>query len=59
MICYRDMTFCNYYKTCSNGKDCERAFTPGVQEAAERWMKNPPVCFFAEKPDCYESKTTK
>ena len=49
MICYKDMTFCSYYKECER-KDCVRALTPEVVQAAEKFGL--PICQFAEKPDC-------
>jgi len=55
MICYRDMTFCPFYKECKAGSTCLRAFTPAVSAAAEKWGgKNAPVCLFTERPDCFE-----
>ena len=56
MICYRDMTFCPFYKEC--GDVCNRALTPEVEKGAELWWKSfksddpAPICQFAEKPDC-------
>jgi len=32
MFCYRDMTFCTYYKDCDDEKDCHRKLTPEVNE---------------------------
>lgn len=57
MICYRDMTFCQF-KDCKNFETCGRAFTEKVQqEAIEWWGKNdPPVAFFVDKPDCFDKK---
>ena len=56
MMCYKDMTFCTYYKDCSQADDCHRPLTPDVIEKAEKWMKDPPICTFMEKPDCWEEK---
>lgn len=55
-MCFRDMTFCTYEKCARFGMDCWRSYTPDVHKAAERWWgkPNPPVCFFAETPPCYE-----
>lgn len=54
-MCYRDMTFCSFYRNCKGSSTCGRAFTPDVEEAAERWWgsKDAPVCFFTDKPKCY------
>lgn len=54
MICYRDTTWCEYYKECSQGEKCSRALTQKVKEDAEKWMKNAPICVFAEKPECFK-----
>ncbi len=54
MLCYKDRTFCPHWLSCKDGYVCDRALTPKVQEAAERWMKNPPICTYAEKPDCFK-----
>lgn len=63
MLCYMDKTFCPYYRNCADGKDCHRALTDKVQEAAVRWWRDatgkksgPPVCRFGEKPQCWASK---
>jgi len=56
MFCYRDMTFCDYYKECKEGEICPRALTKKVIKEANKWMKNPPICQFAEKPDCFKGE---
>ncbi len=56
MFCYRDMTFCTYWKECKDGSSCTRALTDKVQAEAEIWMKNPPICIYGEKPDCFVDK---
>jgi hypothetical protein len=58
MICYRDRTFCQYYETCKNGKECDRSLTTKVIDDAEQWWgsKDAPICVFGEKPDCFEEK---
>lgn len=44
MLCFKDRTFC-----CSKAHkpNCDRQWTPQLQEEAERWWKgpNPPVAF--------------
>ena len=52
MLCYRDMTFCSWWRECTRGADCPRALTPDVVEAAAR--HGYPICQFADKPECYE-----
>jgi len=59
-ICYKDMTYCPYWKTCKDGKGCNRALTKEVVAGAKRWMPDidPPglIAMFYMKPDCYERK---
>jgi len=51
------MTFCTFYKSCKDGESCERALTPQIKKGAEEWMgRDAPICFFAEKPECWEEK---
>lgn len=52
MICYKDMTFCEFYKDCANAQDCERKLTPKIAEAAEEFGL--PLAVFTEKPHCHE-----
>ena len=47
------MTFCHYWDSCTDGKDCPRALTDEVKAKAEAWMKNAPICYYSEEPDCY------
>ena len=56
MMCYRDMTFCTFWEECKKGKECARALTPKVEEAAKRWWKgdDPPFCCFVDNPECFE-----
>ena len=59
MICFRDMTFCDFYKKCKKSSNCERPLTDKVVKEANNWMKNAPICRYAEKPECYEEKDVK
>lgn len=54
MYCYKDRTFCTYYKECEDGDKCGRALTPDHIDAAEAYKI--PVSTFAEKPDCFDKK---
>ena len=58
MLCYRDMTFCPYYKNCKNGKVCDRALNVDVIENAKKWWENDdvPICQYSKKPDCFKNK---
>lgn len=63
MICYKDMTFCTYHRTCIHGKGCDRALTKQVWTDAQDWWTNfmrdlrkhgdAPICQYAEKPECH------
>lgn len=57
MICYKDMTFCPFYKSCKISRDCSRPLTPEVIRLAKHWWggEDAPICQFTEKPDCFES----
>lgn len=54
MLCYRDMTFCNYHEQCLSGKDCPRALTEDVMRGAEAHKLH--ISVFADHPWCYEAK---
>ena len=56
MICYKDRTFCPFYKDCAKQNECGIALTPKVLEAANKWWGKPdaPIAMFASKPDCWE-----
>lgn len=58
MMCYLDMTFCEFYNQCEVGERCPRALTPEIQDNAERWYgkPNPPFCLFMDKPKCFQEK---
>lgn len=53
MMCYRDATFCTFFQLCKNGNDCPRALTDKLKADAEEWMHNPPICVYAEFPECF------
>ena len=59
MHCYKDRTFCPFFKDCADAAGCDRALTDEVWERAIKWWKgiagneNAPVCQYAEKPDCH------
>ena len=52
MLCYRDVTFCNY-SDCTNLK-CTRRLTESVKRAAE--LLRLPISQFAEQPECFVAK---
>lgn len=52
MMCYRDMTFCDFWKTCGRGATCPSALTPKVNDDVKEFVL--PICFFASKPQCYQ-----
>lgn len=52
MFCYRDMTYCDYYRTCKDSENCHRPLTKKVKKDAE--LKNLSICQFVSKPNCYK-----
>lgn len=52
MICWKDMTFCSFWRECANAADCRRALTDDVVLDAQR--HGLPVATFVEKPECFE-----
>lgn len=60
MLCYRDMTFCTFYKKCKNGKTCVRSLKQKIQKSADEWWGKgegqAPICVFSNKPKCFEDK---
>jgi hypothetical protein len=56
-MCYKDRTFCSYYKECNDGKECSRALTKKVQNNAKKLGL--PISQFACKPDCWMEKQNK
>lgn len=56
MLCYKDMTFCSYYVGCAKGAECPRALTKEVIAKAEQWMADPPICQFAQIPECFTTE---
>ena len=61
MICYKDKTFCPFYKACKESKQCGRALTDDVIKAAHAWWGSDeaPICVYGEKPDCFKEKKCK
>lgn len=57
MICYRDMTFCPFWRDCAKAADCYRPLTPEVQKAADEWWgeDGAPIVLFASPPSCHET----
>ena len=55
MICYRDRSFCPFYKTCLYGFDCDRALTPKLR--AEAHAFGLPVDIMGCIPECWEEST--
>ena len=56
MMCFRDKTFCDFYKECKNGAECSRALTDEVKAEAVRWWGNelPPIARWTSPPHCFE-----
>jgi hypothetical protein len=59
MLCYRDRTFCTFYKECKIGEECSVALTDEVQEAADKWWKSfnsdhpTQIMIYGTKPECF------
>ena len=50
MICYKDMTFCNSWDSCTKGDDCPRAITEHVLiDAEEKGL----LLSVVDKLECY------
>jgi hypothetical protein len=58
LMTYKDMTFCEFYKDCEDGKTCDRALTEKVIKNAKKWWRGfngePPIAKFIEKPNCHK-----
>lgn len=54
MLCYKDKTWCPFWKTCADGKTCPDALTPQVKQDAEAWMTHAPIAVWTEKPMCWK-----
>ena len=54
MICFRDKTWCKFYKECA--KPCDRALTPEIIGKAREWWggDGAPICMYTEKPGCFK-----
>lgn len=55
-MCYKDKTFCDFWRTCFTGNQCDRALTPKVLRRAEEWMPNSPISRYTDYPQCYRSR---
>ncbi len=55
MMCYRDMTFCTFYKDCTSADTCHRPLTDEVKaQAVEFWgSEDVPIACFTDRPDCF------
>ena len=57
MICFRDMTFCDYWRDCKNAPDCHRPLTDKVLADARAWWgkDGAPIAVYTEKPECHSA----
>lgn len=57
MICFRDMTFCPYWRDCDLAEECRRPLTDAVRAEAAAWWGEgkgePPIMQYASKPTCH------
>lgn len=63
VLCYRDMTFCQFWTKCVQGKDCFRALTRRVRRGAEKtglavssFLEPPKHCFILKDGAVYDEK---
>ena len=54
MLCYRDRTYCPFWRECRDGETCPRALTCVVRIEAD--MVRLPICQWIERPECYKEK---
>lgn len=54
MLCYKDKTFCKFFKTCKNENMCKRKATDDIFEKTKK--VGFPVCYFLDKPKCFKFK---
>ncbi len=64
MICYKDRQFCKFWEDCQDSNICDRALTPEVQAAADKWWEgfkntdhSAPININMSKPQCHKLKT--
>lgn len=53
-LCYKDMTFCPFWRNCFNVADCHRPLTDEVAEAAHKFGL--PLSQFTDKPSCWKEQ---
>lgn len=58
MMCYKDRTWCRE-TTCIHKSKCDRFFADTDAANAKVWWgsEHPAVCFFAERPECYQGES--
>ena len=57
MMCYRDRTFCKFYKDCTKGDKCDSILTEKVKQDAVKWWggEDPPIAVYLSEPLCFEN----
>lgn len=60
MLCYKDKVWCTYYKECSEGESCPKAFTPTIKKEALTWWGESDgtalVSCYVDVPHCFINK---
>ncbi len=51
-LCYKDMTFCPFYRSCADGDHCYRALTETIKAEAE--ICGLPISQYMDRPPCYK-----
>lgn len=57
MLCYKDQTFCSYYKQCQDGETCHRALIDSVIKQANN--ADIPISQFGNEPVCFVKNSKK
>jgi len=61
MICYKDQTWCPFWKECEDENKCGRAYTEQVQADVKKWADTfgefkPGASVYMSKPKCFVQK---
>lgn len=57
MMCYKDMTFCTFYKDCKHASKCFRPLTPEVERRA--MASEMPIARYSAQPSCHSDQDPK
>lgn len=56
-MCYKDKTWCNFYKDCVDSKKCHRVLTDKEKLQAIKWWGSEDflICYLTDKPKCFNN----